>query len=889
MSKYFQLTVLCCFFWIGIISCHSGGVKQCSSPPDSTRYTRTVLAEGLDEPMEMVILPGNDVLLVERKGGVRLYKDATRELRAVANFEVFSGIEDGLLGVVADPDYEKNHWLYFYYAVAGDSAKNRLSRMEFRNDSLYRSTESVILVIPTQRIYCCHSAGYLKFDRQGNLYLSTGDNTNAEETGGYTPVDERPGRSLADDQATAANTDDLRGKILRIRPLPEGGYAIPKGNLFAKGTAGTRPEIYAMGIRNPYRFSIDGVTGYLYFGEVGPDTKVKGADGELMSYDEINQVRGPGFFGWPYFLGNNDVFVHYDYETGQEGPGKDPARPLNESPNNTGLVELPPAQPAMIWYNKGKSAHFPLVGSGGATAMAGPVYHSRHFKGAPHKLSDYYDGKLFIYEWIRGWIMAVSFDKAGNYEGMEPFLAHWKFDAPVDMQFAPDGAIYMLEYGTNWFSKNSNARLIRIEYAEGNRNPLPEITMDGQYGAAPFTVSFSGEGTVDHDGNEGLHYRWQVDGRTIEGLRATHTFTANGTHEVSLTVTDREGGSSTATRKVFVGNTPPHVEIKTSANRSFFWDGSTIPYEISIRDAEETIDPSRISLSFGYIPDGRDAAVVLTGGGDASSYRYLKGQALVSGLDCRSCHSLAEESVGPTYRAIAQRYSGKKGAKELLVDKIIGGGSGNWGERAMSPHPDLPRADAQEMVDYILSLGAKADRLPLSGTLKLTDHTGMREGGAYLLRATYRDHGAGGIGSLEGHDHLVLRHPVLQAEDFDEGNVGIATITTAFMAYANGIKDGSYLAFDDIDLTGVGRIGIQAQASGAGGTVEIRHGGKDGRVVGTITIPAGKAVGHADGWREYTIPLPEGLGRDRLQLAFGNSEDRQSQLFNIDWLRFYNR
>src|SRR5690606_35661762 len=610
-------------------------------------------------------------------------------------FEVFSGIEDGLLGVVADPDYETNHWLYFYYAVAGEQAVSRLSRMEFRNDSLLRSTETVILEIPTQRIYCCHSAGYLKFDGEGNLYLSTGDNTNAEETNGYTPVDERPGRELADDQATAANTNDLRGKILRIKPLPEGGYAIPEGNLFPKGTTNTRPEIYAMGMRNPYRYSIDAETGYLYFGDVGPDTKLKASDGELMSFDEINQVREPGFYGWPYFLGNNEVFGKYDYATGELGPGKDPVKPLNESPNNTGLKELPPAQPAMIWYGKTNSKYFPLVGNGGASAMAGPVYRSKHFKNAPYKLSEYYDGKLFIYEWIRGWIMAVSFDEAGNFKEMEPFLDHWKFDAPVDMQFAPDGAIYILEYGTNWFSKNTNARLIRIEYAEGNRNPIPSIQMDQQYGAAPVTENVSAQRTTDQGECDGLTYKWAIGDQTYEGEVATHVFTTNGSHGVVLTVTDDQGGIGTATGQVYVGNTPPSVYIRTKSNRSFYWDDTVLDYQVEISDREEEVNPDRISVSFGYIPHGKDAAIVLTTGQDAASFRYLKGQTLVSTLDCRSCHSIDQESVGPTYQAIAARYAGQAGAAPLLVDKILQGGSGNWGERAMSPHPDLPREDAQ--------------------------------------------------------------------------------------------------------------------------------------------------------------------------------------------------
>ena len=873
-----------------LFSCSGGKDDRLAAvAPDSTRYTRTVLAEGLDEPMEMVILPGNDVLFVERKGGVRLFKDATKALRSVANFDVFSGIEDGLLGVVADPDYEQNHWLYFYYAVAGDSAVNRLSRFEFRNDSLYRSTETVILEIPTQRIYCCHSAGYLKFDAEGNLYLSTGDNTNAEETAGYTPVDERPGRQLADDQATAANTNDLRGKILRIKPLPEGGYRIPEGNLFPEGMAKTRPEIYAMGMRNPYRFSIDAETGYLYFGEVGPDTKVNAPDGERMSYDEINQVRGPGFFGWPYFLGNNDVFPKYNYETKREEPGKDPAKPINESPNNTGLRELPPAQPAMIWYGKGKSKYFPLVGRGGATAMAGPVFYSKHFKDAPYKLSDYYDGKLFIYEWMRGWIMAVSFDSAGNFAGMEPFLGHWKFDAPVDMQFAPDGAIYMLTYGTNWFSKNSNAQLIRIEYAEGNRKPIPSIQLDKQYGAAPLAVHFSADGTVDHDGTEGLAYMWTIEGKRYEGKDVSHTFAANGTYEVMLTVTDTDGGVGSATRQVQVGNTPPDVHIVTGSNRTFYWEGTELDYLVEISDAEEQVDETRISLTFGYIPNGKDAAIVLTNGGDASSYEYLKGQTLVASLDCRSCHSLDKASVGPTYQAIAERYARKEGAAAALVDKVINGGSGNWGERAMSPHPDLRQEDAVEMVRYILSLERKKERLPLSGSIELNGHRGKGKEGVYLLNATYHDGGANGIAALTGHDYIGLRYPEVQAEDFDEGNVGIGTITTAFMSYATGITDGSYLAFKDIDLKDVKRIEIRAQSSGVGGTIEIRQGSKTGALVGSVSVPAGRSRGATAGWGTYAVPVNGAYGYDKLFVVFRNARDRRNFLFNVDWFYFANR
>ena len=109
----------------------------------------------------------------------------------------------------------------------------------------------------------------------GNLYLTTGDDTNPFESSGYSPLDERTNRNPQyDAQRSAGNTNDLRGKLLRIKPQPDGTYTIPSGNLFAPGTARTRPEIYAMGFRNPFRMSVDKATGIVYLGDYGPDAGV---------------------------------------------------------------------------------------------------------------------------------------------------------------------------------------------------------------------------------------------------------------------------------------------------------------------------------------------------------------------------------------------------------------------------------------------------------------------------------------------------------------------------------------------------------------------------------------------------------------------------------------
>ncbi|MET3113213.1 cytochrome c [Pedobacter sp. CG_S7] len=852
--------------------------------PDSSRYTREVLVESLDEPLQMAILPNRDVLFIERKGGVKLYENITGETKTVANLNIFSGIEDGLLGVAADPGFAENHWVYFYFAVGGEKAVNHLSRFELYGDSLVLGSEKVILEIPTQRIYCCHSAGYIAFDKNGLLYLSTGDNTNAEETEGYTPIDERPGRSLADDQATAANTNDLRGKILRIKPLPDGSYKIPKGNLFpADGKVG-RPEIYVMGSRNPFRFSVDPKNNYLYWGDVGPDTKVKASTGEFMSFDEVNQAREPGFFGWPYFLGNNEIFPKYNYATKKEDQGKDPLKPINNSPNNTGLQELPPAKPAMIWYGKSNSKKFPLVGNGGASIMAGPVFYSSEYADKPYKLAEYYDGKLFIFEWIRGWIMAVTLDEKGNYLRMEPFLEHIKFEAPVDIQFAKDGSIYVLEYGTNWFSKNTNAKLVRIQYVEGNRNPKANIKTDKQYGAAPMEVKLSGKGSNDVDGDQ-LSYDWEIESNKLKGENITYTFNKPGTYNVVLSVKDNNGGVGETTSKMYVGNTPPEVFIQTKANRSFYWDNSVLDYTIDVQDKEEKINPKRLNISFGYIPHGKDAAIILTGNQELSNFKYLKGKQMVASFDCKSCHSMDQASAGPSYFAIAERYAAKNGVLKQLSAKVINGGSGNWGERSMSPHPAISNKEAEEMVAYILSLANKKNSLPLKDVIKLSDHLDKGNEGVYLLNATYKDQGANGIGELQSRNYILLKSPVVQAEDFDEGNVRISTITTAFLSYLSSIQNGKYIKFNAIDLTHVKGLTYNVQANGAGGIIELHIDRIDGPLLSSITVPAGKNDVKGNAWKQISTQIKFTEGKRDLFFVF-KGQQQNLNYFNMDWIRF---
>ena len=92
------------------------------------------------------------------------------------------------------------------------------------------------------------------------------------------------------------------------------------------------------------------------------------------------------------------------------------------------------------------------VGSGGRTAMAGPVYYTDMFPEST-RYPEYYDKKLFIYDWIRDWITVVTMLPNGDFDKMEPFMQHTKLNAVIDMETGPDGRIYLLEYGNGWYAK----------------------------------------------------------------------------------------------------------------------------------------------------------------------------------------------------------------------------------------------------------------------------------------------------------------------------------------------------------------------------------------------------------------------------------------------------
>ncbi len=434
--------------------------KPVSQTPYEWEFKVDVLTTNLNEPMELEALPDGRIMFIERPGAVHVFDPSTGFDSIVNEIPVAYGLEDGLLGMALDPDFEQNGWVYLYHSPLNESL-NRISRFTFDGSRLDLASEVAVLDVGTQRETCCHAGGSLEFGPEGSLFLSVGDNTNPFEASGSAPIDERSGRSPYDAQGTSANSQDLRGKILRIRPEPDGSYSIPDGNLFSDPSIG-RPEIYVMGNRNPFRISIDSESGWLYWGDIGPDASEPSESRGPQGYDELNQARSAGFFGWPYFIADNKAYRDWDFEADRGKDWFDAGAPVNDSPNSSGTVVLPPAQPAFLFYPYGTTQDHPLLGDGGRSAMAGSIF--RESVMGEHSFPSYFEGKLLMYEWMRHKTFFVTMDQDGHYRFMEEFLPSRKWSRPMDMTFGSDGALYVIEYGEAWNTRNEDATLTRIEY-----------------------------------------------------------------------------------------------------------------------------------------------------------------------------------------------------------------------------------------------------------------------------------------------------------------------------------------------------------------------------------------------------------------------------------------
>ncbi|HEY7486892.1 MAG TPA: ThuA domain-containing protein [Streptosporangiaceae bacterium] len=555
----------------------------------------------------------NDPNIGKGFGTIHLLDPKTGQVTQVATLDVFGNrgagpesnkTEEGLVGITLDPNFATNNWIYVYYMPHSsiDRVKHvgqrQISRFTFDPGSgkLDMSSEKVLLHWDTQIDRCCHVGGGMGFDKAGNLYVSTGDNNSSQCDGcapapsgysGNNPVPEFGGFSQQDARRTAGNTNNLNGKILRIRPQPDGSYTIPKGNLFngnEQGGGKTRPEIYVMGVRNPTRLAVDPKTNWLLAGWVGPDANNPDTTWGPAKYETAAVITKAGNRGWPYCMGNKQPYRDRNLPDITKPLGwYDCDHPKNESPRNTGLVDLPPVQTNNIWYSpqgggpdyqRGADgipiydlAHQTLTepyfpGGGGQAIMPGPMYRFNAKSTSTTKWPEYWDGKWFIGDESRPNVrVAVTMDPKTAGSGGAPTHADdlrqivpiSNVGALMDWKFGPDGALYVLDYGTGFFNATARSALWRVTYKGGAPTPAPAASVTTTAQHTPMKMAFSSAKSG------GVAYRWDFgDGSNASHeANPTHYYARGGTFTATLTVTYADGSKATTRTQVSVGCPAP--------------------------------------------------------------------------------------------------------------------------------------------------------------------------------------------------------------------------------------------------------------------------------------------------------------------------------------------
>ncbi|MBF0433284.1 MAG: PQQ-dependent sugar dehydrogenase [Fibrobacteria bacterium] len=466
--------------------------------------------DGILEPLKMAfdMDENNNVFIyfIQRRGTISLYNPVTDKVSMLGKIPFIGDmgtvvVEDGLVGIALDPGFKTNKWLYLFYSW---EEAFRVSRFTLINDSLNMGSEKIILKILSGRARW-HTGGAMQFDDYGDLWISVGDNESMENG--------------------PANTADLRGGILRIRPIPfpdtqtptpgaGATYTIPKGNMWEHGAeyfssinentiasqyrdpAQMRREIYAKGTRNSYTLSLDPVRRWAAFGDCGPDYSTGGEydvnDSANMS-EEHTIITKPSFMGWPYWSGWNytqpNTAEYYDEPNESFWGAKDPLKPENKNAHAQGVDRLLPYTGATHAYRH-------------SCAMTGPIYRYNGALSTGVKLPPHFDRYWFVTDSNLGWIRALKLNNEGTkVESSELVFSSLKssneqvITQPLDFQAGPDGALYVVNYSCKaWYTTDACAGIFKISYTGSCQAPdiVPEKTgcTDERYGEYDSTVSF---------------------------------------------------------------------------------------------------------------------------------------------------------------------------------------------------------------------------------------------------------------------------------------------------------------------------------------------------------------------------------------------------------------
>ena len=673
---------------------------------------------------------------------------------------------------------------------------------------------------------------------------------------------------FVDARRSSLNTNDLRGKVLRIKVKDGdiaageanafgGAYNVPAGNLFPVGADKARPEVYAMGFRNPFRIQVDS-NDVAYVTDYSPDSNTPTVNRGPAGTGRMEIVRKPANYGWPVCYRTDLEYYRWDFNLSapldnppQKFECSDPTTgPVNESRWNVGggpsvepgRVNTPPITNPDMWYSFTPenqavnpigtpcSAYydgtlppeqrvcprlFPELGTGGVGPHGAAKYEFDPDNPDTTKLPPYFDDVVFFGEFTRDMLREVRLDSQNRVFKLNNLLScgglgsgaaaqfGFECDTPMDLQFDGKGHFYLLTYGDNFFQINPDAGMYRWDYVKGQRAPRAVLDTNRTDGPLPLTVQFSAANSSDPDPGDALSFEWDFDGNgTIDSTdpSASYTYTTAGVYTARLTVTDSSGKTAGASTTITAGNTSPTVNVTVPVEGGLFTFGDNIPFSVTVTDPEDgPIDCSRVTVT----------AV------------------------------LAHDEHG---HAGAQT-TGCSGVLPTVADDVSHGGN-VW-------------------------IGVVAS---------YTDNGGV--GGTPPLTTTDRNNA----------------RQKLQQVEFVLNQSGTNTATTNDVG--GGLHRGSLTNGDWIELNGpinllnINSISFRVADTAAGRTagsplaaVEVRTGAIDGPIVLTANLVStgGTAV-----WTSQTFPLTDPGGSNRLFLRFVSVPDGQggNNMFNLNWVQF---
>jgi len=512
-------------------------------------FTSESVVTGLTGPTTIAFAPDGRMFIGQKDGRVRVFENGVLLPTDFINIssQVNNYWDRGLLGIAVHPDFPNTPYVYLLYTydppgTTDNGSGARVSRLlrvtaDPANTNVALAGSGVVILgtnstfanignpnsnngIPSCQsgavfVQDCiaadspsHTIGTLAFGTDGSLFVSSGDGAH------FSFTDAGALRSL--------DVNSLNGKILRINPITGEGYA---DNPFYNGNPNSnRSKVYSLGLRNPFRMTINILTNEPFIGDVGWNT-----------WEEINTGRGENF-GWPCYEGNNTGSAIQGSYAGNAGTAATCAALYLQGP---GAVQAP-----LYAYNHGGSS---------ASVQAGAFYRGTVYPAQ-------YQDALFFSDYNGDWIRYLTFDGFGNATNNNFATDVSPVGGIVQLLAGPDTNLYYVAY--NGPTPNTS-EVRRIRYtAGGNTPPTANASADPTSGYVPLAVNFSSQGTFDPDAQP-LTYLWNFgDGNTSTDPDPTHTYLDFGT----FTVTDSLGASGTDTVTITIGNLSPVATITAPAD-----------------------------------------------------------------------------------------------------------------------------------------------------------------------------------------------------------------------------------------------------------------------------------------------------------------------------------